>query len=741
MVDRRNREWHIVTLFALLVLTLNFFSWRVPLVEILAFIIFFVATGLLLARALRTVLPGTALWQIFYAYFSLFFTISFIIGAVVSLYKYTPIFSVVTLWLVGTAVWFFLFLRQRREVSVPAEVPVNDEGPTVGQHRYLLLLLPVLLAGGTALLLLGRTGEYILTPWESIPKVYVYVFLLISFIMALLVFSRARVRVILFFLILYSFLLHAYLPAVYQTGFGGDKWRHLASEKYLQTETVYSPALFGESLRWLDVGPVRLPEVLVAGNKTSYGNQWGITLLMAEFLHVDIFWIDYWLVFVIWSLAAPLLFYQLAGVVYSRRSFRLLVAFLPALFYTFQVFGAITIPVSLGNLFFYFVLWLWLIYWRDRHKGVRQLAVVFSLLMYFGYVLNFILVMELALVILALTSIRSLPWRRAVVIVLFLGALALLPALEALMGYGSLKTNAFTPTGIVSNTADAFGTLSGLVAFIPRPTHIDQGNWLYNQTRQTRSQASLFNLRQIPFFFTVLVWGLILLGIQKIRKLPDKKVGWFVLAALSVLLINYCFSWYFMNGNHILARRLDLTISFFLLILLGLGIYYVLEDIWLRVALSTKIYGFALALAAIAASTYTSGPVLEVVTTDEVTAARSVWEQIDKQSPYCVVANTWPLLGLEYASGRQIVAGGFPVYLEYAQPERVRIFEGLIRKPRREDWLAQAFAVTGARECWYMLERRWVSDQVWQDNIDLFGQPQQQFGKVVVWRLLHTDIN
>jgi len=352
-----------------------------------------------------------------------------------------------------------------------------------------------------------------------------------------------------------------------------------------------------------------------------------------------------------------------------------------------------------------------------------------------GYVLNFIVGVVLAIAMLIWGEIKNTKLRFTILILFCLLSLAVVPMLEMVMGYGTLKSNVWQPKQILSNTADAFGTLSGLVAFIPRPTHIDQGNWLYNQTRQTQSQASLFALRLLPFVFTIIVWLLALLGIQKIRKLPDKKIAVFFFIFFVILLSGYIFSWYFMNGNHILARRLDLTIVFFWLVLIVLGIFYLLEDIFPHSPSSIKIYSLAIVIALVATSTYTSGPVLEVVTKDEITAASFIWERIDRESPYCVIANTWPLLGLEYVSGREIVAGGFPVYLEYAQPERVKIFEGLIRKPTKDNWLGKAFELTRANTCWYMVERRFLSDAVWVDNLKLFGDPDYQIGKVFIWQI------
>lgn len=712
-------------------LGINIYWQQSSFLNLCLFTIFFILTGYYAGLYANNLLKLNKFKSLVFGYLIFIYLLSFTVAIFVNFYKYSDLFSFFSIVIIGSIIFLV-----SKDLDWLVTKSVNQPG---GNHVrppfYLTYLLPLLMIGGTLMLLSSRTGEYIITPWQVIPKLYVYIFLLVTFTIGVLIFTKLKTGFLIFLIILHSYFLHAYLPLVYETGFGGDKWRHLASEKYLTTGKVYSPSLIGEPLRLMSLGPWQVPEVLFAGNKTSYGNQWGLTLLLSNFLAIDIFWVDYWLIFILWSFFIPLLLYQLAGFIYQSTKFRLLVAFLPTIFYTLQVFGAITIPVSLGVIFFLAVLYLWLYYLQTQDKKVRNLALVFTVLMYFGYVLYFIVMMVMAVGFLIWGEINNKLWRRILLTLIILFACLVVPTMEIIMGYGSLKSDLTNPQTIFSQTADAFGTLTGIVAFIPRPTHIDQGNWLYNQTRQTQSQASLFNLRLLPLIFTGLVWLLALLGIQKIRKLPEKKFAWFIFWSLVVMVFSYIFSWYFMDGNHILARRLDVTITFFWLILIALGIFYLLEDVLPRVDNFIKVYSLVIFISLLAASTYTSGPVLEVVTADEVKAAHYVWERIDKENNYCVVANTWPLLGLEYVSAREIIAGGFPVYLEYAQPERVKIFEGLIRKPLADDWLAKAFNVTGAKECWYLTERRWQSDTVWEQNMQIFGQPQAQIGKVYIWQI------
>lgn len=94
----------------------------------------------------------------------------------------------------------------------------------------------------------------------------------------------------------------------------------------------------------------------------------GFDYFLSEALQIDVFWIDYWLVFLLWSLFLPLLLYQLGRLIRPGRNFRLLLAFLPALFYPLQVFGAITLPVSLGFCFLFLLYMDGYIITKSQHE-------------------------------------------------------------------------------------------------------------------------------------------------------------------------------------------------------------------------------------------------------------------------------------------------------------------------------------------------------------------------------------
>ena len=724
-------------LLVIVAIHLNLTHWYSSFWGWLFFAIYLSLNSAWLSLWLAKVFNWTRGWSYFFGIFLLLNLASLFLSVPLTLFRYQSglialVFLLITLILRIGVAW----PRIKNQSVEPVDKSLNDvlkKGFPV--NKYFLLILPSLFMLGWWFLLQGRTGEFILSPWEVIPRLYLYIYLVLTTVLVLLLFSRRKARLILLLIILHSFLLHAYLPLVYQTGFSGDKWRHLASEKLILTGEVYQPALIGE-VEYTTLGSFSVPAVLLSGNKTSYGQQWSLTILLSEVLQVDLFYVDLWLVWLLWSIFLPPLLYKLAELIRPGRNFRLFFALAPALFYPFQVFGGLTLPVSLGHLLFMFVLYIWIYFYRHGSKAVLAWAVFLSLLMYFGYILHLIVIWELAGLVIIFKYLQHpvpkfIRWGLKALVVG--GLIVLIPVLEFIQGYGSLREGILGLGAIISHSANAFGHLSGLVGFLPQPGHVDQGNFLFNQTRADHAPVSLLSFRLWPLLFTMLVWLVIIYGLRTIRWLKQPGVPKLFAWLFMIVISNYVISWYFMDGNHILARRLDQVIVFLMSVFLSLGTMYFVERIkflpWAnKVLLIAILFGF------ISSSTYASGPNLQVVTADEHLAAKYVWEQVDKSDEYyCVIANTWPLLALEAESARAIIGGGFPVGFEYAQPERVKIFEKMSQYPSWE-LLTWAKEITNEQVCFYMTEDRWINDRVYQETIKLFGPPEKVIGEVMIWR-------
>jgi len=600
----------------------------------------------------------------------------------------------------------------------------------------------------------SRTGVYILSPWAALSSFTLMLFFVLVFLLGHMVFTRGSVKLVLALIIIFSYLSHAYLSVVYETGFGGDKWRHMGAEQWLQEGNIYTPSIWGEERSTIHFGPVGVPEALVAGNKTSYAAQWAGTIFLSESLGVSLFWVDLLLVFLLWSLFLPLILYWFGKFIFEEDRLGLLFAFLPVLFYTFQSEGAITIPVSFGHLFFFFVLLVWIYYVKEGRRSTLYAASFLSFAFYWGYILNFF--------VLIITGLLAVSWRKlfmernhwyklklkfgfsdariafrdkTIFGLLVIASVLVIPFLEIFQGLSDYAPHAMTVGGVVDALADAFGQLSGFIGVIVAPDFVDQGNFLYNQSKESLSRLPLFSYHIVPFIVSMGVWTVIGWAVYRLfRYHRDRRALILIAVLFGVSIGAYFISWSFTEGVHILARRLNETIVFFMILFFGWGIWFFLREERIKIPVRKKILAIAFLFAFGATSTYASGPKLQVVTGDELEAARLVWSEHQKDGePYCVIANTWPLLGLEAVSGRRITGGNFPMYMEYAQPERVKIFEGMSKSPSGT-WINAAFRVTGASVCYYMTENKWVNDTVLDKTVELLGEP-RRVGDVHAWRI------
>ncbi|OJI06311.1 hypothetical protein BK004_04060 [bacterium CG10_46_32] len=600
----------------------------------------------------------------------------------------------------------------------------------------------------------ARTGVYIISPWAALSSFTLMLFFALAFLVGYMVLTKGSIKLVLAVIIVFSYLTHAYLPVIYETGFGGDKWRHLGAEQWLQEGNIYTPSIWGEDRSTIHFGPIAVPEALVAGNKTSYAAQWASTIFLSESFGVSLFWVDLLMVFLLWSLFLPLLLYWFGRLIFENERLGLLFAFLPTIFYTFQSEGAITIPVSFGHLFFFFILLLWAQYVKEGKRAALYAASVFSLMFYWGYILNFFVLLLFGSLAIAWRKLfmernhwyklklkfgfsdRRIALRdKTIFVLLVFGALFAIPFLEIFQGLSNYASGSMSVGGVVDALADSFGRLSGFIGIIVPPDFIDQGNFLYNQSKESLSRLPLFSYRIVPFVVSMGVWTVIGWACYRLfRYHKAKRVLALIAVLFGVTLGAYFISWSFTEGVHILARRLNETIVFFMILFLGWGMWLFLHEDRIPIPMRKKILVVAFLLAFSATSTYASGPKLQMVTSDELAAARVVWaeHQLDGE-PHCVIANTWPLLGLEAVSGRKITGGNFPMYTEYAQPERVKIFEALSKSPS-DTWITAAFRVTGASTCYYMTENKWINDTVLGKIIELLGEP-RRIGDVHIWRI------
>ena len=729
----------LVSLSAVVFWYLNFNFWSSTFIYFVCFITFFFINSLWLAKILNRRGFEKEL-QFICGVFCLLFLIGFGMAIPIVAYKVTPICLLAWLLFLTLAISFLAKTRKQEPEPISLEVEIKAKEATIKFKKIIYFIWAIVFIFSIFLLFYARTGEYIRSPWTVIHPLYIYAWLSLIIFLGLLAFSKIKLKYFLLILILTSLLFHAYLLIPYQAGFGGDKWRHIGAEKMLMQGKIYEPVLFGDNVSYSQLGPLKIPEVLIAGNKTSYANMWGLTIALSWLTGIDIFYLDLILGFLLFSIFLPFLLLKF-GLFFSRKKeFLFLFLLMPFCFYPFQAYGSITVPMTFAFLLFLFSLIFISKYLTQKNYSPKLLwALIFLIpFLYFSYLIYLILFLQILVLAILIKNIKLnrkvfIP----VLIVFFLILLIFIPALETYNHYSWLKTETPFKEQAGEMIKEFPTTLLFSKPIFPRIYGLEQDNWLYATINRDLSKSVLFKVLPWTFILTPLLWLLVVFGLFQFKKLRSPNLGMLFGLMLIVVLINQMISSYFMEGNHLLSKRLVVFTSFLFFMPLTWGVYILIEKaskVFSKKALALALIVF---IGLVSTTVYASGPKFQVVTNDEHQAAQYVWQKLKQgtKENYCVLANTWPLLALEGVSGREIITGGFPYYYEYRQPERVQLFENMNKSPSIR-YLEKSLEITQAKQCYFMTEERWVYYDNRKEIItqldDLLGK-HENIGKVMIW--------
>jgi hypothetical protein len=209
----------------------------------------------------------------------------------------------------------------------------------------------------------ARTGEGGASVWLTIPYYFLPSFFVTSLLLVfILFFTRANIGLKLSLIFVYSFLIHSLFWIVWYPGRYGDPWTHLGESRYIDRA--------GKPYAYLHMLQEFLIIDLLAGRA-----QYALVVLFSRMLSVDIYWVHVLFVPFLWSFLVPLFSYKLTDVLAQkqREILPLVAALASNLFPTLVLWGTVSVPNSVGFIFFFFTVVL-LFYWIDT--GDRQFWVL-----------------------------------------------------------------------------------------------------------------------------------------------------------------------------------------------------------------------------------------------------------------------------------------------------------------------------------------------------------------------------
>jgi hypothetical protein len=571
------------------------------------------------------------------------------------------------------------------------EFKVLDETPKakIGVIIYFGLILT-----GFYLLAISRSDGVLLSPWQTIKPAYIIIFFFATLILGLLIFSKLRAKTLLFLFFAHSLLLHSYLPLTHQLIYGADQWRLMAVEQQLIQGKPLSITSF-------NADPANFIQALDPG-KLAYSQQWGAETILSRLFNLSPLSINKWSLPIIWSIIFPLLLFELGRALGWDKKQSLLFVWLGFLPFAWQAGGSFALPVNYG-----FICWLLMVLLLlKRIKQQRWEQIVILVLMFvlsvFGYTLYFLL-FGLAWVLMEIMrswkGIFSPIGMAGMTIIIFL----FIPAIEIISHYSyfSLVNFATQIKQFIGNTVGFY------LAFGPRPHDILGGNMIFNQTPSYAFVANIFT--QWKFWIPVFMFPLIIIAIFGIVKLSkEKKIIYSWLAIMTTgLWSGYFIGFYLFLGDHIISRRLDNILTLFLMSVFVVGLNEILKRYFIRIVWK----GFVILLLSIAiTASYSLGPDTKTISVSEYNAMQYVWSEVKNEKNPCVIADTYPLLALEYFSAKTIVGGGLPISGDFSQTKREELFSKLSNNKDDMVTWSEAKKITGASKCWFFLEGNIVSN-------------------------------
>jgi len=663
-------------------------------------------------------------------------------GVFVSWHRFTP-FIMWIVYALTTCISFALFFVSKKSLKKKVYKKNNDEGEKLvakpvtflKQYHLMSLLYLALWVLTLALMIVSRSDGALMSPWQAMhPFVLPLIFLLTLMVGAFLL-SKFKIKTILFFILLHSILIHAYIPLAHSLPWGGDVWRHIGIEQQIMQGEAILPVLFGGQAEWKEVLGADIPAVLVSPNKYVYSHLWGLTTLLSQTLQVDSKAVNIWLVPILWSLFFPIIMFRMGRLLFGSWRKGLWLGWLSMLVFPLQALGGLSLPVSLGYLTFFFALMLWLQYVGEGRVWQRRIVLALALLMLFGYTLHAILIWTVIVATLVLRHMGAIQHRLASVgayTAIFFASVFIFPAIEIVSRISYMPR---TWDGI-AQLKQLLGQFTGwFYASGIRPHDMLSGNMLFNHTPDYAFVSSLFtDFRWHVIVVSVLVYALAKYGVFQFLQRGASLSWQLVLFLSSTIVGGYIVGWFVLSGDRLFTRRMDGMFAFLVIVLFLLGLSLFLKH-RVRGAGHRKLVVsiFIVLLSWFGATALASGPDMRVVSEAEYAAAALLWDSTEQlPGKPCVIADSWVLLALEGMSGQKIVGGGFPIDYQFGQPERVLLYHEIQQEPR-ESIFEFAHEKTGADLCWVVLQKDTVSDEKLLELKGFFEADPSVVGDQYIW--------
>jgi len=717
------------SIIILLGLVLNIHFLQSPIVGILFFALYLVVSGLLWSDILSSIVSVREKYiSIPLGIFVTILGLSFLSSVCVVWFKLPSFFvSLILILFLGFTFW----LREEPKGIVTKSESAENFG-FIPKSKFVVFCVGAIALLQIAILILCQTENPLLSPWQTLHPWYLYNFFLLTFLLGILLFSKISFQAKFLSVIVYSVLLHLYLPLLHPLPWGGDVWRMIGVEEKLATGEIQPPGF---------------PQAFWNPYKYTYGQVWGLMVVLAKTLSISLLELHRSFMAIFWGLFLPLVSFVVGKQIFQNKQKALFLSALSSFPFALQAIGSITVAVSLGFLTFLFGLFLWALVQREGTRQQKKFLYTYGVLMLFGYALFAVLFW----LVIGLTHLIRKLWKgktetpawkemspKQKVICVSVGIVSLLifPLLDWVLEFSHWPHN-FSLWNFIKSS---LGQLGGWYFAGPiGGPEIASANILFNHMPVGAFVSNIFTAFRWPILLLTFLVCVALVRAFLLLLKKERSLMWHVLALIFVCLLGgYILGWYVLTGDRVFVRRLDSALAWFFLLFALFGILsFSFKEKFSALATRTKYILFTVLLFVVsffATMLYASGPDIRVMSVDEYQAAQFLWQQKKDAPVPCVLADTWILLALEGVSASKIVGGGFPIDQNFGQAERVRLYNELLKNPDARI-IPQIAQVTPAPSCLIAISRRDI-DAPTEEKFNLFlGNLLWKTGEILIWQL------
>jgi len=259
--------------------------------------------------------------------------------------KFTEVFSLAVIVVISVFFGIITLRGKRSRFRNLYEISSGDKAvKTKDWDSYLMIsLFFYFVAIAFRFLFLARTDEGYGSVWLEISPFFIPAFALATLTLcSILFFSSIGDGLKLVLLSVYTFLAHSLFLIVWYPSRYGDPLRLLGHARYTaRTGTIYA-------YNWL------ISHFLIEGI-VAYRAQFALIIFFERMFSIDIYWVHVTFVPLLWSIFVPCLAYKAAELltIKKSRAFPLLAALSTGLFPSLILWGTVSVPNSLGFIFFF----------------------------------------------------------------------------------------------------------------------------------------------------------------------------------------------------------------------------------------------------------------------------------------------------------------------------------------------------------------------------------------------------